>query len=584
MASGVPLQPEIDAVDPQNLVAEGLIHEAMAQGMTRRELFGWAVALGLGGSAMAMILAACGATPAATPGGATVAPGGATAAPGGASPASGGPVQRLLVASGADAVTLDPGISFDGQSPLLWRAAYEPLVQYKGNTTEIIPHLAEKFEVSPDKLTYTFTIRQGVTFHDGEPFNAAAVKANIDRQIKLNQGIAFGLAPVASVETPDAWTVVVKLKSFVDGFLSVFAGMYTVRMISPKVLAANATDLAQGYLHDHMVGTGPYKLDSYTQSQQALFSRNDQYWGGWDGSHLSQIAIQYVHEPSSEQLQLQQGSLDVAMFLPDDSVESLDGRPGISVTNVPSYNLYYLYLPCKKGPTANKAVRQAISYGFDYGTWINDIMKGKAVQAHGPIPSDFPGYAKDLPQYSFQPDKARQMLAQAGYPNGGFTLKYTYETGYFWKRPLGELFQSNMKDLGITVEIQELSPSAWAAQLSNPETAEHAFGVVWWPTIATPFDYLWSLFATSAQGTAGYNWGYYSSPEFDKILTQANSESDDVKRAELYAKCQRLVVEDAPALFVYEKNYRLPMRSNVQGFQFNGIYIETLNFHEMSKV
>ena len=211
MASGVPLQPEIDAVDPQNLVAEGLIHEAMAQGMTRRELFGRAVALGLGGSAMAMILAACGATPAATPGGATAAPGGATAAPGGASSAAGGPVQRLLVASGADAVTLDPGISFDGQSPLLWRAAYEPLVQYKDNTTEIIPHLAEKFEVSPDKLTYTFTIRQGVTFHDGEPFNAAAVKANIDRQIKLNQGIAFGLAPVASVETPDAWTVVVKL-------------------------------------------------------------------------------------------------------------------------------------------------------------------------------------------------------------------------------------------------------------------------------------------------------------------------------------------------------------------------------------
>lgn len=560
-------------MDQENLVAERLIREALERGMTRRELFRRAVLLGLSGSAMAMILAACGASTKSAPGG-----GGPAATPT-PNPAS----QRLLVASGADAVTLDPGVSFDGQSPLLWRAVYETLVRYKGNTTEIIPHLAEKVDVSNDKLTYTFTLRQGVTFHDGEAFNAAAVKANIDRQVKLNQGIAYGLAPVSSVETPDDRTVVIKLKTFVDGFLTVFAGTDTVCMISPKVLAANASDLAQGYLHDHMVGTGPYKLDSYTQAQQALFSRNDQYWGSSTGNHFSQIAIQYVHEPSSEQLQLQQGSLDVAMFLPDDSVESLDGQPGISITNVPSFNLYYLYLPCKKGPTANKTVRQAISYGFDYATWVNNTMKGKAVQAHGPIPSDFPGYAQDLPQYSYQPDKARQMLAQAGYPNGGFTLKYTYETGYFWKRPLGELFQSNMKDLGITVDIQELSPSAWAALLSNPQTADHAFGVVWWPTLAIPFDYLWSLFATDAQGTAGYNWGYYSNPEFDKLLNQAYSEPDDANRAQLYARCQHLVVDDAPALFVYEKNYRLPMRSNVQGFQFNGIYIETLNYYEMSK-
>jgi peptide/nickel transport system substrate-binding protein len=271
------------------------------------------------------------------------------------------------------------------------------------------------------------------------------------------------------------------------------------------------------------------------------------------------------------------------MFLPDDVVESIDGQPGITVTNIPSFNLYYLYLPCKKGPTADKKVRQALSYGFDYGTWVNQIMKGKAIQAHGPIPSTFPGYAPDLPQYSYQPDKARQMLADAGYPNGGFNLKYTFETGYFWKRPLGELFQSNMKDLGITVDIQELSPSAWAALLSNPETADHAFGVVWWPTLAIPYDYMWSLFSKDAQGTAGYNWGYYDNPEFDKLLNAAYSEPDDAKRLALYAQCQHLLVDDAPALFVYEKNYRLPMQSSVKGFQFNGIYIETLNYYDMNK-
>ncbi len=560
--------------EPQ--VTAQLVRDALTRKMTRRDLIRLGALLGLSGTAMAAVLAACGASSSGSP--AAVGTGG-NAAGATPNPAS----QKLGVASGADAVTLDPGVSFDGQSPLLWRAAYEPLVRYKGNTIEIEPHLAESYTVSEDKLTYTFKLRPNVTFHDGEPFNAAAVKANIDRQIKLNQGIAYGLAPVGSVETPDDMTVVVKLKNFADGFLSVFAGLYTVSMISPKVLAANAADQAQGYLHDHMVGTGPYLLDSYTQSQQALFKKNPNYWGGWSGNHVSEIAVAYIHEPASEQLQLQSGALDIALYLPDDVIESLDGSPGVTVTNIPSYNLYYLYLPCKKGPTANKTVRQAISYGFDYTTWTTNIMKGKATQAHGPIPSTFPGYAQGLPQYSYQPDKARQMLAQAGYPKGGFTLKYAYETGYFWKRPLGELFQANMKDLGIQVDIQQLSPAAWAGLLSNPQTADHAFGVVWWPTLATPFDYLWSLFATDAQGAAGYNWGYYSNPQFDKLLNAANSEPGDAKRLDLYAQCQRLIVDDAPALFVYEKPYRLPMRTNVQGFQFNGIYIETLNYYDINK-
>ena len=145
-------------------------------------------------------------------------------------------------------------------------------------------------------------------------------------------------------------------------------------------------------------------------------------------------------------------------------------------------------------------------------------MRGKAQQARGPIPSNFVGFNPNTPQYTYDPDKARALLAEAGYPDGGFTIDYTYETGYFWKRPLGELFQANMADLGITVDIQELSPSAWADLLSNPETAHHAFGLVWWPTLKTPYDFMFSVFATGAQGTAGYNWGYYSNPELDALL------------------------------------------------------------------
>jgi peptide/nickel transport system substrate-binding protein len=493
--------------------------------------------------------------------------------------------KTLVVASGADAETLDPQVSFDGQSPLLWRAVYENLLTYDGDTLDIIPHLAESFDVSEDGLTYTFKIRPGVTFSDGEPLNAAAVKMSIDRQIGVEQGIAYALAGVTAVDTPDDMTVVLTLSAPSDGALSAFAGNYAPYIISPKAIKDNEQDgdWAQAWLHDNMVGTGPYVLDSYSQSQQAVFKRNPNYWGGWDGDHFEQLFVKYVKEPATERLLLEQGEVDVALFLPDDAVEELDGAAGITVTDVPSFNLYYLVFNCKEGPTADKKVRQALSYGFDYQTWIDDVLRGKAQQARGPIPSNFVGFNPKTLQYTYDPDKARQMLADAGYPDGGFEIDYTYESGYFWKRPLGELFQSNMADLGVTVNIQELSPSAWADLLSNPETARHAFGLVWWPTLAIPYDYMFSLFATGAQGTAGYNWGYYSNPELDKLLEQGSAEVDEAKRTEIYNKAQDLLADDAPALFIYEKHYRLPMRDNVKGFVFNGVYIETLNFYGMSK-
>jgi peptide/nickel transport system substrate-binding protein len=491
----------------------------------------------------------------------------------------------LVIASGATPVTLDPMVSLDGQSPLLWRMSYETLLRFQGSGTDLGPHLAEAFEVSEDGLTITFHLRDGIVFSDGAELDAAAVKLNLERQIALKQGIAYALTPIAKVETPDARTVVVRAKEFSDGLLSGFASLYGLYLVSPKALTDHkGGDWAQAYLRSHMAGTGPYVLDGYQQSQRALFARNERYWRGWSGSHLDRVLVKYVSEPSSERLAAERGETDIALFLPDDVVEGMKGKPGVRITNEPTFNLYYLGLPCKKGlPTADKRVRQALSYGFDYKTWVDDVLQRTGAQAHGAVPSNFVEYSPEVTQYTYDPDRARKLLADAGHDGGGFTLKYTFETGYFWKRPLGEQFQANMNDLGVKVEIQELSPSTWAALMSNPDRAEHAFGLAWWPSLATPFDYLWTLFATDAQGTAGYNWTYYSNPAYDKLLYAASAEADPVKRKALYAHCQQLVVDDAPALFLNERRYRLPIRTNVDGFTFNGMYIETFDEYALHK-
>ena len=139
-----------------------------------------------------------------------------------------------------------------------------------------------------------------------------------------------------------------------------------------------------------------------------------------------------------------------------------------------------------------------------------------------------------------------------------------------------------MKDLGITVSIQELSPSTWVGTLSNKATANESYGVVWWPSLATPFDFLWTLFATSAQGSAGYNFTYYSNPQFDTVLNNATAEPDEAKRMQLYAQAQRIVVEDAPYIFLSDVNYLLPISPDLKGFEFNGMYINSVDPYRLS--
>lgn len=494
----------------------------------------------------------------------------------------------LVVASGSPEITLDPGTSLDGESILFWRAPYENLLEYdrsKPLSLKLVPHLAESFHSSPDGLTHTLKLRRGVTFTDGTHFNAAAVRTNIERIVQLKVGLSFGLQSIRSIHTPDDRTVVLKLSKFEDAFLSAFAGKWAPFMISPRAISRHAkhNDHAAGWLSSNMVGTGPYMLSSYTKNQEARFKRNPRYWRGWTGSHFDQVIITDVTDPSTERLLLQRDQADVALFLPDDVVFSLTGQPNIRVTDFPSFENYFLVLPCHKGPTAKTLVRQAISYGFDYEGWIKNSMHGKATQSRGMIAKGLPGYSTKTQQYDYNPTKAKHLLAQAGYPRGGFTIPYIFETGYWWKRPLAELFQSNMKDLGITVTITEVSPSALFDLLSNPSRAHHAFGFVLHPLMARPYDDLQLEFSTAAQGKNGLNWAYYSNKSFDRIIEQAVSDPNPARRAKQYERANNILVHDAPAIWVMYRHYNAPMRSNLRGYRPSAMYEDTLDFYSLHR-
>ncbi len=242
-----------------------LIDDLLRRPMSRREALQRAGAAGLAVSGFSVIAAACGGSNANNDAGSS----GGTAS------------QTLVMTSGATPVTLDPMVSLDGQSPLLWRAVYEPLLNFKGSGIDVEPRLAQAYELDNAKNQLVFHLRPDVMFTDGTHMDAAAVKLNVERQIAVKQGISYALSTVKSVEAPDDKTVVVNLTGYSDGLIYGFASLYGLYLISPKAITDHkGSDWAQSWLRSNMVGTGPYVLQNYALNQQAAFTKNAKYWAG----------------------------------------------------------------------------------------------------------------------------------------------------------------------------------------------------------------------------------------------------------------------------------------------------------------
>jgi len=458
------------------------------------------------------------------------------------------------------------------------QAVYDSLVQ-ASPAGVIEPHLATAWSYNAARTVLTMTLRTGVTFTDGTPFNASVAVKNLEAFQKGTSNNASDLVNMASATVVSPTELVIRLKQPDPAFLT-YLGEAAGSQESPNAWKTPTAATVP-------VGSGPYVLDTKATvvGSSYVFTANPNYWDKPE-QHYSKIVMNVYTTATTVLDAIEGGQVNAANTFDDTTIPQIQDA---------GFTVYPLQLNwaglslfdrdgTMSGPLGKVQVRQAINMAFDRAALLKDMSDGYGSVTTQVFPPNSPGYESSLNSYySFDPAKAKQLLADAGYPGGGFSLKYIYESGYWWKRPLGELFQSNMKDLGITVDIQEMSPSAWAATLSNPDTAGEAFGLVWWPTLATPYDYMWSIFDTGAQGSNGYNWGYYSNPKLDKLLDAASAEPDDAKRSQMYGEAQKLLVEESPALYVYEKNYRLPMSDKLQGFVFNGIYIETIDFYAVHK-
>ena len=483
----------------------------------------------------------------------------------------------LTVAASAAVTTWDPVASFSTEA-LYMGNIYEPLLwkNPEGSAQEFTPAIAEKWETSADGLTWTFHIRKGITFHDGEKVDAAAVVGSIEAARK-RAGAAFIWAPLNTVEATDASTVVMKLKYSAPMDL-VAASTYGAWIVAPKALAASASD-PKYFEKGIEAGTGPFTLKDYEPGKKVVLQAYDKYWNTKNAPHYKIVDISITPDAVTAQQMLTAKEVDFATTIPLDNVNSVAKQMGGVVRAANSPFNYLAYFNTTRAPLNDPKVRQALSYAVPYKDLIDVGVEGYGTQSHGPVPKGIFPYSEKVPQYKQDLEKAKALLAESGHANG-LTLNLTYAS----ENPAETRFVPLIKDafakIGVTLNVTaELFNQQWEKAKADPANAQDIFVVYYWPTYSDAgSDNLNSLFHSSEKPF--FNLSYWKNAEYDALIDKAGTltGSDRAAAQATYEKAMDLLVDQAPGLFLFDAQAVSVVPKDLKVQKFNENYPFTTFF------
>jgi ABC-type transport system substrate-binding protein len=496
-------------------------------------------------------------------------------------PTPAGPVV-LKVAATANITTWDPVKSFSTEA-LYLANIYEPLLRINPPSAaeKFTPVLAESWSSSPDGMTWTFKLRSGVTFHDGEPLTADAVKQSIEAAASKG-GASFIWAALDTITAVDPLTVEMTLKYAAPMDL-VASSLYGAWIVSPKALVEAAAD--DTYFEQGIdAGTGPYTIESYTPDKEVLLKRYDAYWGGWsDTNHYDKVLVSITPEAAVQQQMLDGGEVDLALSLPLENVASYKDNPDYTFIDEPSFFNYVGFFNTARKPLDNVKVRQALSYAIPYEDIITVGAQGYGTQSRGPVPAGVFPWSADVPQYSQDLTKAKDLLTQAGYPDGGFSLNLTYAAENQNEARFAPLIQEAYAKLGVDVTITPIAfNQQWEQAKGDAAGRQDMFLLLYWPTYSDAgSDNLWSMFHSSE--APFFNLSYWKNTQFDTLVDDAiglTATQRDQAQAK-YTEAMQLLVDQAPGLFFYDTRFVTAIPKRVAGFEYNLNYPFAQFFYPM---
>lgn len=483
----------------------------------------------------------------------------------------------LIIGKPADPQTLDPAVTFDNNDWAITYPSYQRLVGYKHDgdksRTEVEGDLAESWTVSPDNLVWEFKLKPGNKFDDGTAVDAAAVKFSFDRLMTLKQGPSGAFPEDMVVTVVDPQTIRFTLKTPFAPFLYTLAHN-GASIVNP--LVANKGAETNAWLSSHTAGSGPYRLANWQKGQSLTLEPNPYYAG--PAPALKTVVMKIIAEPSVRRLQLERGDLDIIEDMPEDQLGALASKPGIAVKQYPSLRVTYLYLNNKKGPLTNVDARRAITEAVDYNGIVKGILKDKAELLNGPIPKGMWAYDSSLPSMKQDMTAAADSLAKV--PKKITSLSYMYSDKDANWEPIGLTLQAALAPLGINLKMEKTANATLRERVGQ---ADYDIAVgTWSPDFADPYMFMNFWFDSKMQGLQG-NRSFYSNPQVDTLIREAATTSDQAKRVELYQQAQKLALNDSAYVYLYQKNYTLPMRDSVKGYVFNPMLEQVFNLGSMSK-
>jgi peptide/nickel transport system substrate-binding protein len=463
------------------------------------------------------------------------------------------------VAVGIDPDTFDPA----GQTT----TTVQNMVDYMVETLTTVDEngkvggkLADTFETSEDGMTVTLGLHKGVKFHDGTPFNAEAVKFNLERitspDVKVPLGSPYKV--ISSVTPVDDTTVKIGLTRPSPGFLSALS-VTTAGMISPASVNANGNTNVN---YQHPVGTGPYVFGNYTAGESVTVTRYDDYWG--DKPYYKTVNFRIVPEAATRESLLLAGQVDMIILPPVSDLESLRNNDKVKVLLAPSDRTIFIALDYQDPLLSKKEVRQALNYAVDKQAIVKNVLFGAGEVMDAPMAPSLFGYCK-TGSYDYDPAKAKQMLADAGATGASLDL-LTPSGRYVQDAQAAEAIAGYLRDVGLTVNVTTSDFPSFLARVNAPHSANtvdmHLLG---WAPAYLDADFQMQMFRQATHPPAGLATSFYTNPEVEAILAKADVETDQDTRASLYCDASKIIWDDAPWIFLWTQSFPIVHSADVTG-------------------
>jgi len=460
------------------------------------------------------------------------------------------PRDTIVLGTTDKITTLDPANSYDYWTWFVFQNTAQALVGFKPGTTEIVPLLAQSWTTSPDGKIYTFRLRRGVTFTDGAPFNAQAVKFSFDRAFRLKgpEGALGLIENIQSVDVVDASTVRFTLKAADATTLSRLSESIAISVItSPKSTPANA--FAKGF--NQYAGTGPYRLTQYTPGQRTVFEAYPRYWGPAPRSR--RVITVFYADSAALAAAVESGQVDLGYrsFSPED-IKRLSGHPRLQVTRSAQFpSVRYIVFNVTAAPFDNVKIRRAISYAVNRDRIVSDVFGGLNQPLYSMVPPGMWSHVDVFPQRDL--NKAKSLLAEAGYSTGNklaLTLWYTPSHYGTTESDAAAVIKSALEETGmVAVEVKSSEWGDYTKAMAAGQFGMFLLG--WFPDFVDPDNFLAPWLTESPEGlgtylnkaTASVDKQFYA--DFQKILGEAKRTADQTRRAVFYKQAQQKLADSA---------------------------------------